>query len=123
MQSSAISDLWVHQLGEVWRDVELDPFSRPRQGDSPDQENEQHEVGEGGGDVDDLAAGVDAFEDAAVDQDPGEEERAHQFPLEAADLVQAVRPTEDTVPEGESTVLKGWYGPTSDDRACIVTHS
>ena len=65
-----------------------------------------------------LAAGLDALEDASVDQEPGEEERPHELPLRAAGVLEAARDLQDAVPEMQARkMLKdtvqcttGWGG-------------
>lgn len=45
------SYLWVREPGEVRVQVELDAFGSPRQRDPSDQEDQEHDIGEGRGDV------------------------------------------------------------------------
>lgn len=41
----------LHELGDVGVEVVVDPLGGPRQGHSPDEQDQQHDVGEGGGEV------------------------------------------------------------------------
>ena len=61
------------QLGEIGLHIELESVDRAWERDAADEEGDEHDVGEGRREVDDLAAGLDALEDATVDHEPGEE--------------------------------------------------
>lgn len=49
--------LGVPEATEVWIKVKQDSLGRPRQGDSPDQQNDQHEVWECGREIHHLGGG------------------------------------------------------------------
>lgn len=46
--------LWIREPGEVWVQIELDAFRGTWQCDTSDQEDQQHDVREGGSDIHDL---------------------------------------------------------------------
>ena len=50
-----------------------------------------------------LSRRLDAFTDAEVDDEPGEEQAADQVPLEGSGLVDAAREVQDVVPTGAHT--------------------
>ena len=56
------SYLWIGQLRKIWLHVELESVERARERDAADEEGDEHDVGEGGREVDDLAARLDALE-------------------------------------------------------------
>ena len=50
-----------------------------------------------------LSRRLDAFTDAEVDDEPGEEQAANQVPLEGSGLVNAAREVQHVVPAGART--------------------
>lgn len=48
---AALADLGADELIEVWRDVEEDPVDGSREGDPAEEEDDEHDVGIGGGEV------------------------------------------------------------------------
>lgn len=46
--------LWIREPGEVRVQIEFDAFRGTWQCDTSDQEDQQHDVGEGGSDIHDL---------------------------------------------------------------------
>lgn len=57
LYSEVCSYLWVSEAGWVWVEVELDTIYCPRQCESTDQQHHQHQIGEGGSEVDHLRGG------------------------------------------------------------------
>ena len=51
----------------------------------------------------DLASGFDSFEDAEVDDDPGEEEEAEELPADAPRLLNATGYLQELVTAGKRT--------------------
>ena len=74
----------------VGDDVEADAVDGAGEGGGLDEQNDEDEVGEGGGEVDDLAGALDALDEAEEDDDPGGEEAAREVALHAAHVLQAV---------------------------------
>ena len=77
----------VAQFGEVGHQVEVDPVRGALQGHAAEEEDEEEEVGEESGEVDDLAGPLDSFPDAEVAEDPGDAQRDHQVNAEATRLI------------------------------------
>ena len=77
----------------------LDAVVSPVQGESVGGDGDEKDVGEGGAEVDDLAAGLDSLDEAAKDDDPGEEKAEGEVPLDGADIA-GVREGVGDVPEG-----------------------
>ena len=58
-----------------------DPICHALQGDGPDKKYDEHEVGIDGCDVDDRGVLRDTFDDAEVDQTPGQYQRCCDGPV------------------------------------------
>ena len=61
----------------------------------PDEEN----VGEGGGEEDDLPGGLDRLPDAKVNDDPSQKEKAKKLPTDSTKVVDVERHLKHTVTE------------------------
>ncbi|CAG5927685.1 unnamed protein product [Menidia menidia] len=119
------SYLWVGQPPQVGVKVELDPDGGPRQREASDQQHDQHQVREGGGEVDHLEksrkmslessgsapppeegrithlpGGFHPLPDAEVAHDPGQEQTQGQVPVQGAHLVQARGDPQGSPPVG-----------------------
>merc|ERR1719336_1029088 len=81
LDSGRLPDFDVRQPGEVWSEVEADAERGSLQGDGPDEEDDEHHVGEGGRHVDHLPAGLDPFDQAEEDDDPGQHQAEGQLPV------------------------------------------
>lgn len=64
-----------------------DPSYRLAEGLTPDEEDEQHGVGEEGGEVDDLPGALHALGQTRAHDNPRQRQAAHQLPPEAAHVV------------------------------------
>ena len=72
--------LRLEQFREVWLEIELQAETGAGQRHAADEQNEQHGVGEQGGEVDDLARPADTLEDGQIAQNPRDRQRQRQFP-------------------------------------------
>ena len=69
------------------------------QGEGAAKQDEHDEVGEEGGEPDDLAGGVETLGDDEVDDDPGDHQAASELPLHPSQAVlQALVLLEDSMP-------------------------
>ena len=59
----------VQEPGEVGREVELEAWEGPRERQAADEEDEDHEVGQGDGDEGDLRGALDAAEEGEEDEE------------------------------------------------------
>ena len=75
------------QLLWGWVDIEQDSIVGSIKGDATDKENNEDEVGEEGCEVDDLAAGLDALDEAEADDDPGDGKAENELPTEATNIL------------------------------------
>ena len=76
------------------------PVLHPLQGDSPEEEDDQHDVGVDGGDVDDLGVLRDSLDDAQVDEGPGGQQTSGDGEVEVVRVLDVVRDVQGrAVPE------------------------
>ena len=68
------TNLWAEQFFEVGFDEVDDALGRPWQRDAADHEHSEHDVGEGGGEVGDLARALDALAHEENDENPGQQQ-------------------------------------------------
>ena len=59
----------------------------PLEGDSSEEEDGEHHVGEEGGEVDDLAGAGDSLHEDEIDEDPGEDQTENIPILESSNIV------------------------------------
>ena len=83
-----VAHLVVCEAAPVGDDVELDSHDGPLQGGVPDEQDEEHGVGERRREVHHLPGRLDSLEDTEEDDDPGEQQAEAQLPAElrAAEL-------------------------------------
>ena len=67
--------------------------------DPADEEDDENDVGEGGGEVDDLAWGLDAFHKTEEHEGPGEEQAQGQLPADHARFSDVARFVQHAIPE------------------------
>ena len=82
-------DLDFEQLGPVGLDIESDSLHGSGKRQSTDQEDGQDEIGEEGGEVDDLAEALHAFQQSEEDDGPGQSEAEHELGAEASNVLDA----------------------------------
>ena len=87
--------LGIEQLFPIRGDVLPHAFGRPLQRDGSEEEHREDEVREQRREPDNLPRGVKAFPDDAVHDDPAQQEGAEEFPLHAAQFVDAAGDVQD----------------------------
>jgi len=81
----------VEELVPLRGDVETNALPCAGQGDAPHKENEQDGEGERGGEVHDLAHGLDSVHNAQEHHDPGRHVAKQQLPNNGARHLDPVR--------------------------------
>ena len=80
----------LQQLLPLWGEVERDPVHVAGKGGCTDQEDDEDAVGEEGGEVDQLAEGLDPLPQGAVDDCPSQEQAKSKLPTNGAKVVNSL---------------------------------
>ena len=80
----------LQQLLPLWGEVERDPVHVAGKGGGTDQEDDEDAVGEEGGEVDQLAEGLDPLPQGAVDDCPSQEQAKSKLPTNGAKVVNSL---------------------------------
>ena len=96
-------DLGLLQPRPVWGEIVGQALGGPGQGEAADRQDEEDEVGEEGGEVGHLPAGLDPLDQAAGHQEPGGGQAGQTVQPDGPEVVPAVA----AVPEDEPLVVLG----------------
>ena len=86
-----------------------------KKGEAPDEKDEEDDVGEGGGEVDHLTAGLDSLAQAEEDNEPGEREGQRQVVFEAVQVPEV----RQSGPDAEDVFLPELLGTALESGAVV----
>ena len=73
--------------------------------DGSEEEDDENEVGEGGGEIDDLSGALDSLDETSEDDEPSGQEGQGQMPLDGAHLLDPGRLGQHAAGQ---VLLSGW---------------
>lgn len=66
----------------LWREEVSKSIGHSRQRDTTEEEDDEYDVGECGGDIDDFTRGGNTLDHTHIDEDPGDHQRESDLPIE-----------------------------------------